>query len=1108
MRLLVRIIAVAAVAWFVATASAGQAPAEMTADQAFEQLRAYDDGQSRKALAWLELHVVRATKDPQAGRQAAERLASVIEDPKVTPAARLFACQQLRFVATQAQVPLLVKMLDKPETVDMARRTLASVPGEAAGEALRAALGRLKGREQIGAVNSLGDRRDAKAVAALAVLLAGSDADVAVAAARALGWIGTADAAAALAKAESDAKLLPAVRDGQLRCAEGLAAAGDKAAAEAIFRRVWTSAPTAAWRVAALAALARACPDKAGPTVAETLGSPDPLLQAAAMQLTRELPGREITLALARRLAGLDPRGQALLVDALAERGDRAAADAVMELIDSKSEVVRASAVGALARLGDASNVDLLARLAATGQGAVQQAARASLERLSGPDVEKRMIVAARNDDPPERIELIRAMAARRTEGATPVLLESAADKDDGLRRAAFDTLAVVGGADGYAKLVALLPAAAGRPEVGAAEKAVLAVGGRIEKPSDRLAPVLAAIGAAPAAAKPSLLRVLGGFGGPEALEAVRPYLKDADPALRDAAVRSLAAWPDGSAAADLLGVARESDNATHRLLALRGYFTLARAVKDEAARLKMLDEVRPIATTTEARKMLLAGLADAADPGALVVASSFLADADVRAEAAAATLKIGKAVAQIDPKAVLAAVQKVLDATKDEAVAKEAEAVRAEALKPRPEQVQLKALQYDKARSEARRKELAGQAPKGYRLVSYLDCGPDVADGAKDGPALRLAGGAVHFWPNADSAAELRFGSIAYDGTQIDFDAAGLNPKRAYQLGFTWWDFDHDTRVQSVWASPAKTRRQVRLVDKTPLPSGAKGEKPQEKSVPIPREVTADGAARLTFRNESTPNAVVSEVWLLESEAESPPPAPAAEKASAAKPKAEKRVLVLTGIEYPGHKWQESAPLLAEEIAKDPRMAVDVVEDPAFLASPKLADYDVIVQNWMNWEKPSPGPEARENFRKFVEGGKGLVLVHFACGAFQDWPEFGKIAGRAYDPKLRGHDPHGTFRVDITQVKHPITEGMKAFETTDELYTCLAGNTPIEVLATARSKVDGKDYPMAFVLNYGKGRVFHSVLGHDAKALSPAGVTELFRRATAWAAGLTPVAK
>ncbi|MBE3069784.1 MAG: ThuA domain-containing protein, partial [Planctomycetes bacterium] len=261
-----------------------------------------------------------------------------------------------------------------------------------------------------------------------------------------------------------------------------------------------------------------------------------------------------------------------------------------------------------------------------------------------------------------------------------------------------------------------------------------------------------------------------------------------------------------------------------------------------------------------------------------------------------------------------------------------------------------------------------------------------------------------------------------------------------------------------------------------------------------------------IVFRNESQPNAVVSEVWLWESEAESPPPA-AGKEAAAARRKAEKRVLVLTGIEYPGHKWQDTAPALAEAIEKDPRMAAEVVEDVNFLASPKLADYDVIVQNWMNWETPSPGPEARENFRKFIEGGKGLVLVHFACGAMQDWPEFRKIAGRVYDPKLRPHDPHGAFRVDITAVKHPITEGLKAFETTDELYTCLAGDAPIEVLATARSKVDGKDYPMLFVLNYGKGRVVHCVLGHDLVSVANPAVAELYRRATAWAAGLSPVA-
>jgi uncharacterized protein len=217
-------------------------------------------------------------------------------------------------------------------------------------------------------------------------------------------------------------------------------------------------------------------------------------------------------------------------------------------------------------------------------------------------------------------------------------------------------------------------------------------------------------------------------------------------------------------------------------------------------------------------------------------------------------------------------------------------------------------------------------------------------------------------------------------------------------------------------------------------------------------------------------------------------------------------KVLVLTGNEYPGHKWRETAPLLARFLATDPRLTVTVNEDPKFLASPKLHDSDVIVLNYMNWQSPDPGPEARANFQQFVAGGKGLVLVHFACGAFQGWPEFKNIAGRVWNPKLRGHDPRGKFTVEIADADHPITSGLKNFKTTDELYTCLAGDKPLHVLAQAKSKVDKKDYPMAFVHSYRKGRVFHCVLGHDVQALSTPDVQELYRRGTAWAGGLPPV--
>lgn len=221
-----------------------------------------------------------------------------------------------------------------------------------------------------------------------------------------------------------------------------------------------------------------------------------------------------------------------------------------------------------------------------------------------------------------------------------------------------------------------------------------------------------------------------------------------------------------------------------------------------------------------------------------------------------------------------------------------------------------------------------------------------------------------------------------------------------------------------------------------------------------------------------------------------------------------EARILVLTGNEYPGHKWQETAPLIASFLEIDRRLTAEVNADPQFLASSKLHQYDAIVLNYLNWESPDPGEEARQNLKKFIANGKGLVIVHNACAAFGDWPEFKQIAGRAWNPnRLRGHDPYGPFRVKITGADHPITKGMSAFETTDELYTCLlTSGPPIEVLATAASLVDGKDYPMALAHHYGKGRVFLCVLGHDVKALSTEAVQDLYRRGTAWAADLPPV--
>ena len=1095
-------------------ALAGQAPPAITPDEAFAQLQTYDYGQDDKALHVLELHIVRFATDPQKRAEMAERLGKLVADPKASAATKTWACIQLRTVGTPAQVPILVPLLDDPKLAEMARGTLEAIPGDASLAALREAFGKLKDRALIGAINSLGIRRDAQSVPALAKLLASQDAPLAAAAAEALSRIATAEAATALLKAELPEKSLVTLQDSQLRCAALLAAAGDKANAEALYQAIWTSKRPEPWRFSGLAGLAAVAPEKAIPLVLEALDSENAYVQASAVRLTGKLPGEKVTAALVQRLGKLDAKGQVLLLGILAERSDRSAAEAVAALallVNTKDAGVRAAAVQAMGKLGDVSSIEWLAKLAAAETGAVQAGARSSLASLSGAEIEPKLLAMAGAGEAPIRAEAMRALATRRSKAATAILLKSASEADAAIRKAAFDALAATGQPDGYPKLVQLLATLPTPTDADAAEKAVLAVGARLEPPADPVSPLLAALPNAAAPAKASILRVLSGFGGAEALQAVRSFVGNADATLNDAAVRSLGNWPDETPASDLLKLAKDSDNATHKVLALRGYLRLAQLPKAEAARLKMLEQVRPIATTADAKKMLLSSLADVADAGALHITLSFLSDGEVQAEAAVATLKLGKALAHTEKKAVQAAMKLVIETVKDKLVIEQAEAVAADTLRASPQAAAQKALQPDKARSEARKNDLGKSAPKGYRVVAYLDCGPDSSDGAKDGPTLRLIDGASYVWPEAEAAAPIRYGTIFFTPDEVPFDAARLNPKKSYQLGFSWWDFDHDTRVQSVWAATGKGARKTKLVDKTSLPSYVGKKLPEEKVVPVPGELYADGTLRISFANEASPNVVVSEVWLLESEAEGAKgpagvAAPAREGEAPAEPntKAEKRVLIVTGQDS-AHDWRATAPELAKVLKQDPRLDVKVVEDADFLASDELSQYDVVVIHFQN-PKPLPKTQAdRANLQKLVEGGKGLVVVHFGCGAFQEWPEFRNLAGRAWDPKMRAHDPFGKFQVDITEVKHPITEGMKAFETPDELYTCLAGDAPIEILATATSKVDKKVYPMAFVLNVGKGRVFHSALGHDVRAITNPPVAELYRRATAWAAGLAP---
>src|SRR5690606_17274585 len=176
---------------------------------------------------------------------------------------------------------------------------------------------------------------------------------------------------------------------------------------------------------------------------------------------------------------------------------------------------------------------------------------------------------------------------------------------------------------------------------------------------------------------------------------------------------------------------------------------------------------------------------------------------------------------------------------------------------------------------------------------------------------------------------------------------------------------------------------------------------------------------------------------------------------------------------------------------------------------------------------------ETQAAFVNYVKNGGGFVVVHAANNAFGDWKEYNEMIGlggwggrneksgpyvyyNAQGQLIRdesqgagGH--HGAqhpFLIIVRNQEHPITRGMPAswMHAQDELYDQLRGpGENMQVLATAFAAPDkggsGRHEPMIFTVTYGKGRVFHTPMGHGDYSMECVGFITTFQRGAEWAA-------
>ncbi len=648
----------------VCPARSAQTPTQSDIEKIVAAAATYEPGQSREPFRRLEELV----REPSTSvRKNLEAGLVRLLAPTCTFEARRFACKQLGFIGSSRALPALAELLKNEDTIGIACLALTTYPPGKADEILRAALPTAPVAARIQIINTLGDRRDAKAVTLLTQSEADADSDVARAAIEALGKVGNQAAWQTIVSFSKGANpaLQAALTEATVRCADALARAGDSKTAMPIYEGLLATSQPAYVRRAAFDALLRLDKARAQQRILEVLRGSDSTLKPVAIANVRTLASSTASEVFAAELPRLQPQEQVWMIDSLAARGDVLACTAIGKSLASPDATVRRAAINSFSRIGDVWCVPLLAGALDQSKDAEERRALESalISLRGGAQTDNTIVAALKKSSGDTRASLVSALARRQGPEANALLLAEAGESDGAVAKAALRALSKTATGKELTPLLERLTGTRDAEVRSEAEGAAAQAIARMDDTARRTAMVREALGWAQSMdSRIALLGLLPVCGDATALAALKAAATDSDSRIRDAVVRALADWPNVSAWDALADIYRQPATESLRGLALRG---LVRLAGEENAHpgAKLIERYRLLlagARVDADYRLILGALSGAAQPEALELAVPLLDNSGVRAEAEIAVKKIAEAVKAQHPKAAQEALNRL----------------------------------------------------------------------------------------------------------------------------------------------------------------------------------------------------------------------------------------------------------------------------------------------------------------------------------------------------------------------------------------------------------------------------------------------------------------